>query len=34
MSTNYDPYMHFRAFIWDIDFDVFRSYISQFMNGQ
>jgi LCP family protein required for cell wall assembly len=33
-SSIYDPDIHAQTFIWKIDFDVFRSYISQFMNGQ
>jgi LCP family protein required for cell wall assembly len=33
-STIYDPQIQNQTFIWKIDFDVFRSFISQFINGQ
>jgi LCP family protein required for cell wall assembly len=33
-SSHYDPYFHFWDFIYDIDFNVIRSYASKFVNGE
>jgi LCP family protein required for cell wall assembly len=32
-SSIYDPAINDQTYVWKIDFDVFRSYISKFMNG-
>jgi polyisoprenyl-teichoic acid--peptidoglycan teichoic acid transferase len=32
-SSIYDPNMHETTFIWDIDFNVIRSYVNQFQTG-